>query len=535
MSTSSKKNTTPVMDSAASTEKHVHRLRPNSVGLIGVVFMAVATAAPITAMSGNVPATLSGGGIAGPSTYIIATIVLTIFSVGYVAMARHLTATGAFYGFISHGLGRVTGLASGLLCVLAYVVFEASLVGIFSSFAHTTFLDVFGINLPWWFWAALMIAIVGTLGWFDANVAAKVLGFFLLTELLVLTVGALATLFAGGGPDGLMPEALNPAGLLKSGVTIKAGDTSGVTGGNVGFALFFAFWSWVGFESTAMYGEESRNPKKIVPRACMIAVIGIGLLYIFYSWMAVSQAGRTGTLQNSVTFDGIGLFSASLQQHIGGWAVDVFKVLLMTGSLACGMAFHQCASRYIYALGREGVLPRRLGHTHGRHGSPHTASSIQTGITVLITIGFFVANLGVDQTKNDFPYLQQYVLLAVLGTLAILTVQALSSFAVIGYFHVQHQHPETAHPLRTFLAPLIGGVAQLVVVYLLLINRGAVGGAVAGTMLYKAIPFIVLIVFVVGIGYAFYLRSNSPDRYQGIGRMVFADSPEVTEITDDKS
>ncbi|MYS80909.1 amino acid permease, partial [Streptomyces sp. SID5474] len=114
--------------------EQVHRLKANSVGLVGVVFMAVATAAPITAMTGNLPIIAgSGNGVGAPAAYIFATLVLTIFSVGYVAMAKHITAAGAFYGFISHGLGRVAGMASGLLAVLAYIVFEASIIGFFAA------------------------------------------------------------------------------------------------------------------------------------------------------------------------------------------------------------------------------------------------------------------------------------------------------------------------------------------------------------------------------------------------------------------
>ncbi|HEY8983463.1 MAG TPA: amino acid permease, partial [Streptomyces sp.] len=85
----------------------VHRLKPNAVGLLGVVFMAVATAAPITAMTGNVPFIVSSGnGVGAPASYLVAMVVLAIFSVGFTAMARHITSTGAFYGFISYGLGR---------------------------------------------------------------------------------------------------------------------------------------------------------------------------------------------------------------------------------------------------------------------------------------------------------------------------------------------------------------------------------------------------------------------------------------------
>lgn len=92
----------------------VHRLKPNAIGLLGVVFMAVATAAPITAMTGNVPFMVSAGnGIGAPASYLVAMVVLAIFAVGFTSMAKHITSTGAFYGFISYGLGRTAGLASG--------------------------------------------------------------------------------------------------------------------------------------------------------------------------------------------------------------------------------------------------------------------------------------------------------------------------------------------------------------------------------------------------------------------------------------
>ncbi len=124
----------------------VHRLKPNAVGLLGVVFMAVATAAPITAMTGNVPFMVSSGnGIGAPASYLVAMVVLAIFSVGFTSMAKHITATGAFYGFISHGLGRSAGLASGLLATFAYVVFEPALIGIFSTFATTTLKASMGV------------------------------------------------------------------------------------------------------------------------------------------------------------------------------------------------------------------------------------------------------------------------------------------------------------------------------------------------------------------------------------------------------
>src|SRR5919198_477591 len=145
----------------------VQRLRPHTVGLAAVVFMAVATAAPITAMVGNVPIAVGfGNGAYAPAGYLVATIVLALFALGYSAMARHITATGAFYGFISYGLGRVIGMGAGALTTLAYVVFEASLVGIFSFFASSFCAAHLGLNISWLWFAVLMLVVNAVLTYF---------------------------------------------------------------------------------------------------------------------------------------------------------------------------------------------------------------------------------------------------------------------------------------------------------------------------------------------------------------------------------
>jgi amino acid transporter len=127
----------------------VQRLRKNAVGLMGVLFMTVATAAPITAMLGNVPIAIgSGNGQYAPAGYLVATIILALFAIGYAQMAKYITATGAFYGFISHGLGRVVGMASGIAVTLTYIVFEAALVGIFAFFCEDLLASVAGCTFP---------------------------------------------------------------------------------------------------------------------------------------------------------------------------------------------------------------------------------------------------------------------------------------------------------------------------------------------------------------------------------------------------
>ncbi|NWF29056.1 APC family permease [Streptomyces sp. PKU-EA00015] len=484
----------------------VQRLKANSVGLVGVVFMAVATAAPITAMTGNLPIAVGfGNGTGAPAGYLFATLVLTVFSVGYVAMARRITAAGAFYGYISHGLGRITGMASGMLAVLAYIVFEASIVGVFAYFARTTVADQLGVNLPWIVYAAAMLAVTAALAYFDINLTAKALGVMLVAEIAVLFAVATAVLLAGGGPDGIPLEPVNPKNAL--------------TGASAGLGLFFAFWSWVGFESTAMYGEESRDPKRVIPRATLVSVIGVGLFYIYVSWMTIAGNGLSGAVEVSSSTSPLDLFFDPTTAFIGAWAVDAFQWLLLTGSFACGMAFHQCASRYLYAIGREGFLHPALGRTHRSHGSPYIASYVQSAIAVVLVGAFWL-------TGQD-PYIHLYTLLAILGTMAILIVQTLCSFAVVGYF--RRNHPEDRHWFRTLTAPLLGGVGMIAVVVLLVLNMETAAGLAADSVFFAAIPWIVGAVFLGGLGLGLYLKAKRPDRYEIIGRIVLEDATERTE------
>ncbi|MFE3987932.1 APC family permease [Nocardia tengchongensis] len=491
---------------SGTSEPAVARLKPNVVGLVGVVFMAVATAAPITAMTGNVPFMMSAGsGIGTPAAFLIAMVVLAVFSVGYTTMAKHITTTGAFYGFISYGLGRTAGLSAGLLATFAYMVFEPSLIGIFSSFAHNTVADQVGVNIPWWVFAILMLVINGLGTWFGVAVAERLLVVLLATEVTVLTVMGVSVLLHGGGPDGLSLAPINPVNAFH--------------GASAGLGLFFAFWSWVGFESTAIYGEESKDPKRIIPRATMIAVLGVGAFYLFISWMTISGNGQDKAMELAGSDNPMNLFFAPTERYVGHWAVDTMQWLMVTGSLACGMAFHNCASRYLYALGREDVVPalqRTIGKTHPQNGSPYLAGLAQTVFSALVVLAFGLA--GKD------PYAGLYTLMAVLGTMAILIVQAVCSFSVIAYFRANH--PETRHWFRTLVAPLAGGVAMIGVVLLLVLNMDTAAGSEAGSMILKATPYLVAVVALAGIGFALYLKRTDPDRYALLGRTVLEESHE---------
>src|SRR5919205_974462 len=196
-----------IYDVSARTD--LHRLHERAVGLPGVLFLIVTGSAPISAMLFNTPISVGfGNGIGTPAGFLVATIVLTIFSIGYATMAQRITAAGGFYSFISHGLGRELGMGAGFASVVAYSVFEASLCGGFAYFFHTHVTSV-----PWPVFAFGMVALIGILAYFDIRISARILGVALVTEVIILLIMDIGIFVQGG--HHITAQAINPANAFK--------------------------------------------------------------------------------------------------------------------------------------------------------------------------------------------------------------------------------------------------------------------------------------------------------------------------------
>jgi amino acid transporter len=489
-----------MVESVTVADAGVDRLKPNAIGLMGVIFVAVTGAAPISAMLFNVPfATGFGTGVYTPAAFLFATIILTIFSIGYVAMARKIRAAGGFYSFISHGLGRELGMAAGICGALAYALFEVSLLGGFAYFANTNFNDWFGWDIPWPIFAFAAAALISVLCYFDVELSVRVLGFALIGEIVILTIFDLLIFGQGGGDDGIQFEALNVFKLTDPGPELAAG-----------VGLFLAFWSWVGFEAIPNYAEESRNPVRIVPRATLISVVALGIGYILTSLAFVSAFPESNLIKAAQ--DPAGPFFVAMRDFGSNWLATVMQVLILTGSFACAMAFHNVAMRYFYALGREGILPKALGRTHPTHRSPYIASMVQTafagGLVLVWAVG---AGFG---DPFDVAYVRIYTMMAVQGVVWILAIQATCAVAIIVY-HRRHKHPDSA--LVVFVCPVIAVLGQVFAIYLLFKNIETLAGTISYV---DAIAPIAVLVVIGAIAYAVVLKRTNRAKYELIGRMI---------------
>jgi amino acid transporter len=487
-----------------SQRQDVHKLRKHAVGLMGVLFLTVTGSAPISAMLFNTPIVVGfGNGVGAPAAFIFATIVLVVFSVGYVAMARKKTTAGGFYSYISHGLGREIGIGTGFGSVLAYSVFEASLCGGFAYFLNLK-LAQFGVNVSWPWLALAMVLIISLLTYFDVRLSSIILGIGLIGEIVMLLIFD-GFMFAHGH---LPMAAINPVNAFKGFPAVGK-----LAAGAVGIGLFFAFWSWVGFEMAPNYGEESRDPKRNVPRALYISVIGLGIFYIITSWAPFAGYATVHAAEAQAQSNAAQYYLGPANAIAGRWVGSILSYLIITGSFACGMAFHNTTSRYFYSLGREGLLPRALGRTHPRWKSPHIASITQSVIAALIVIGFAVFTGSNDPSSQ--AYIQLYGLMAVMGVIVILAVQALVSLSILIYF--QRHHEDEVHWWRTIVAPALSFISQVFVVFLLFKNISFLG---SGYGYAKFLGPIDLLVVLIGIAAAFYLKHRNRAKYESAGRLI---------------
>jgi amino acid transporter len=488
----------------------VDLLHGKAVGLIGVLFLTLTGSAPITAMLLNVPIVVgNGNGLGSPAAFLVATLILLVFSVGYAAMSAKVTAVGGFYSFISQGLGRELGMAMGFASVVAYAVFEPSLCGGFAYFMNLKIMQLFNVNVPWPVLALAMVAVIAVLTYFDIKVSSAVLGVALVAEVIILVVFDVGVFAHNGNGAVVQAAAINPVAAFQG---FAAHDK--LAAGAAGIGLFFAFWSWVGFEMAPNYAEESKDPKRIVPLSLYISVLFLGVLYTLTCWAAQSgfpniDAAINEAQNNSATF-----YFDTAGKLVGPWVSSLMSYLILTGSFACGMAFHNTTSRYLYSLGRERVLPASFGRTHKTYKTPYNASFAQSIIAAIIIIAFAVL-AGTDNPTTQ-AYGELYGLMALLGTILILSAQAIVSIAILVYF--RKEHPAETHWWKTTTAPILAFVAQAYIVYLCIDNLAFVGGGFAFA---NYIPWIDLATVVVGLGYALYLKIANPQKFDNVGRLVF--------------
>jgi amino acid transporter len=442
---------------------------------------------------------LLGNGAGVPFAYLLVTALMLVFSVGYVAMARHHTSAGAFYSYIARSMGGLAGGAAAWVALLGYNAMQIGLYGLWG-IASAGFLEAaFGWTVQWWVMAFLGLAVVAVLGYRQVDLSLKVLAVLVAGEFLIVLLFDLLVLVKGGAGGG---------GAL----TASSFTWASLTSGAPAIGLLFAAASFVGFEATTIYSEEAREPQRTVPRATYIAVLTIGLFFMVTSWLMVNAYGDDATLVGFIGGEELGdptnFLFAMAQPYLGDFLTNKVMLFLFASSLfAALLAFHNAVARYAYALGREGLVPERLGRTHTLHLSPHLGSLSQTGLAAVVVAIFAVRKM--DPGATLFTWLTQ------LGTLAISYLMAASAVAVVVFFR-QHLGLDD-NPWRTMIAPTVAAIGLFVLAGYATYQFGFLIGDPESSLRW-VLPLLIPVVVVVGVVSAALLRSREPAAFAQMGR-----------------
>lgn len=460
------------------------KLQANALGVPGVVFLVLAAVAPLTGVvvvAAMAIALGNGGGMV--VSFLVVAAILLLFAVGYAQMSKKLVNAGGFYAFVVKGLGPVGGLVAGFIATMGYNFFVAGAIGTTGFFMQIIIADLFGLNVHWIVWGIAAMAVAFLFARRGIDFSAKVLGVALVLETLMLMIFDFAVLF-------------------QSGFTFDVFSPEIILTGSFGIGLLLASTGFLGFEATALFGEEAKNPLKTIPRATYIAITTIGLVLAFTTWAIVSATGAAKAQETALEHleSGDLIFSLS-EQYLGGFLTRTMMILLMVSLFAALLAFHNAATRYLFALGRARVLPKSLALT-AKNGVPMTGGIVNFVFAAAVAAAFAVS--GMEPILTLVPTMIGF------GTLCILVLQMLAALSIVIYFRREGDQ----RWLTTFVAPGIGFLGLLGIVVMAIFNFPLLAGSDAVAV--SLLPILLLLALIGGVIYGNYLRSKKPAIYAGL-------------------
>lgn len=461
-----------------------------TLGTFSIVMMVVAATAPLTVVAGTQPLVMLYAQNNSIPVYYLATgIILVLFSVGFTAMSKHVPNAGAFYSYIQAGLGRKMGMGAATMALLSYTLICIAVMAYLGYSTSATITLFFPqTNIPWYICALVWWAFIAYLGYHNIDMSSKVLGIFLVLEVAVVTIVDLAVVLKGGA-TGLDAAPFTPSNFLS---------------GTPGMGLMWAFFGFIGYEATAVFRSEAKDPDRTIPRATYLAVAFIALFYGFSAWCLVMGAGSNNALAMAdKTQDGYALAIASA--FVGRWLSDFIQCLLVTSLFACMLSLHNVAARYTYTLADVKVLPAKLAEIHPKHYTPSNASLVISLITfILLAIVTFI---GLDP-------LIIYAWFANAATLGLLLLQCLTSVSVIVFFRRFRSSKSIWH---TVIAPAVSTVALGFVTFIIVTNFSALTGDMTSAI---TMGLLIPTSFALGSFLAGRMEKKKPREYELLQNLV---------------
>lgn len=460
------------------------QLSHNAVGLREIVFQSITGMAPAGAVAFALTYVASAAGAALPLALILAMIPSLMVASTVAQFAKKLPSAGGYYTYTSRGLSPNAGFITAWFFLFYEPLMPSTVFAVVGFLIQTTFPTVFGLSIPWYVWSIVGILLLHFITYRNIHASSRVASILGLIEIGVFLALAVTILFNTPHTPGITP--FTPSASLNH-------SWSGVLLGMV-----FGIFTFCGFETAAPLGEEARNPRKTVGKAVMIAAVIIGVFYLISAYAAVTGWG----------LHKMGGYAASenpwniLAKQYWGWGWILIFLALMNSQLGNGVASQTACTRVLYAMGRIGVLPKRLSTIHQKHKIPSVALNVQTLITLVLTLG----------TGFLFGPFVASQLIALILTVSIIMVYILANIALFRFYRKEYpgEFSFWLHGVFPIVSSLFLVVALIGTVY-----------PVPSYPL-NLTPYIVLVWIIIGFAVLTNLRRKRPETIEA-AKLIFTD------------
>ena len=410
-------------------------LRANALSFSAVLTQGITHIAPAMSLVVTVQVVITLAGTASPLAYLIAFLIVLVLGVCLAQLALHLPSAGGYYTYVARSLNPKAGFLAAWMFFLYEPLTCAVNLAYLGFLLQTTLRIEAHITCPWYVPYVIFTLLISLLIYRGIQISAAFVMWLTIVEVVIMIALAIAAVMHPG--DG----------------RIQVQDFVSVhTFGKKGFylAIVFSIFTFTGFEAIAPLAEETRDPRRLLPRAVLLSIALMGFFFvlttlaILIGWGPSRIDSFTASAENPVIL---------LAKRLWGGAWIFVMVAVINSILGAAIAGTNATVRVFYAMGRARSLPAALEYIHPRFRTPVNAIALQTFIT--LTIGLAIGLwIGPDQ---------EYYFLGVTATLVLIFVYSAGNLGV--YFLYRRQRPAEFNPVLHFVFPVLSTLSLLWVAY----------------------------------------------------------------------
>lgn len=455
------------------------RLRQGELGLGHIISATLANIAPAMSFYFSFAVIAVGAGVAAPLTILAAMIAVLFLANTLAEFSRFTPSAGSFVTFIGKAFGPRAAVTSAVFLIFGYIVAGSAVVAIMGGWTADTLYRYLGISIPWEILTLAAIVLIGAMTVRGVRLSTNWAGGAFWVELVILLATGIALLIIHGGLN------LHPF------------DPRYLDGGFKGLSLGFpiAIFLFIGWENASMMAEESKEPRRLVPRALFSSVIVIGILYTFLAYVTEVGFGYDVKALNAAQVPYVDLGARLL-----GGAVVVLYLAGISSIFGSLIGLVNAQSRILFNSGREGLLPTMLGAVHTKHRTPWAA--ITTFLLIALALLFMFAG-----GKNPINYFGEA---ATLGTISVAIIYAVTNVALPVY--VWQTHKNEFSWMRHGLLPILGLLSMIMPIW----------GLVEPGQPYpfNIYPYIIIAVLIIAYLYAWRVVRRDPNIGERVGSII---------------